>query len=136
MATDSLERVTNLLALLLEARTPLTLDQIAHDLVDQYPATDGARTMRPVPLDQGGGRRVVQPGVGLRPGQLRADARRQRLAELDAPLVEAVDAPDRALHEHDVLVERDQLAEHLRRCLLYTSPSPRDGLLSRMPSSA
>ena len=29
------------------------------------------------------------------------------------------------------------LAEHLDRlCLLYTSPSPRDGLLSRMPSSA
>ena len=23
-----------------------------------------------------------------------------------------------------------------KRCLLYTSPSPRDGLLSRMPSSA
>ena len=26
--------------------------------------------------------------------------------------------------------------EQLRGCLLYTSPSPRDGLLSRMPSSA
>ena len=26
--------------------------------------------------------------------------------------------------------------EHLKVCLLYTSPSPRDGLLSRMPSSA
>ena len=25
---------------------------------------------------------------------------------------------------------------HLYACLLYTSPSPRDGLLSRMPSSA
>ena len=25
---------------------------------------------------------------------------------------------------------------HARVCLLYTSPSPRDGLLSRMPSSA
>ena len=25
---------------------------------------------------------------------------------------------------------------HLHTCLLYTSPSPRDGLLSRMPSSA
>ena len=25
---------------------------------------------------------------------------------------------------------------HLGTCLLYTSPSPRDGLLSRMPSSA
>ena len=24
----------------------------------------------------------------------------------------------------------------VKRCLLYTSPSPRDGLLSRMPSSA
>ena len=28
------------------------------------------------------------------------------------------------------------LAEASRTCLLYTSPSPRDGLLSRMPSSA
>ena len=26
--------------------------------------------------------------------------------------------------------------EHQKFCLLYTSPSPRDGLLSRMPSSA
>ena len=26
--------------------------------------------------------------------------------------------------------------QHLKNCLLYTSPSPRDGLLSRMPSSA
>ena len=34
--------------------------------------------------------------------------------------------PSRAESEHD-LVEN---------CLLYTSPSPRDGLLSRMPSSA
>ena len=30
-------------------------------------------------------------------------------------------------HEH---------SDHIRSCLLYTSPSPRDGLLSRMPSSA
>ena len=28
------------------------------------------------------------------------------------------------------------LPEGWKRCLLYTSPSPRDGLLSRMPSSA
>ena len=27
-------------------------------------------------------------------------------------------------------------SEHRNSCLLYTSPSPRDGLLSRMPSSA
>ena len=30
--------------------------------------------------------------------------------------------------QHDEMVSKD--------CLLYTSPSPRDGLLSRMPSSA
>ena len=29
-----------------------------------------------------------------------------------------------------------QLATNSISCLLYTSPSPRDGLLSRMPSSA
>ena len=29
-----------------------------------------------------------------------------------------------------------KIAEHFKSCLLYTSPSPRDGLLSRMPSSA
>ena len=30
----------------------------------------------------------------------------------------------------------DGFGETLLACLLYTSPSPRDGLLSRMPSSA
>ena len=32
--------------------------------------------------------------------------------------------------------DREGLKETPARCLLYTSPSPRDGLLSRMPSSA
>ena len=31
---------------------------------------------------------------------------------------------------------RLQYAREITTCLLYTSPSPRDGLLSRMPSSA
>ena len=30
----------------------------------------------------------------------------------------------------------EKAAEDAENCLLYTSPSPRDGLLSRMPSSA
>ena len=34
-----------------------------------------------------------------------------------------------AMAQHDNIVET-------KGCLLYTSPSPRDGLLSRMPSSA
>ena len=42
------------------------------------------------------------------------------------------------LEDHKV---RDFIKNHpkkpqYRNCLLYTSPSPRDGLLSRMPSSA
>ena len=34
------------------------------------------------------------------------------------------------------LSDLQQNAELQKVCLLYTSPSPRDGLLSRMPSSA
>ena len=30
----------------------------------------------------------------------------------------------------------DAIGDYAKACLLYTSPSPRDGLLSRMPSSA
>lgn len=40
---DPLERLTNLLALLLETRTPLTLVQIADELQGQYPDGDAAR---------------------------------------------------------------------------------------------
>ena len=45
----------------------------------------------------------------------------------------AVEAMNREVEE----VKRKQAeAELLARCLLYTSPSPRDATLSRMPSSA
>ena len=40
---DPLERLTNLVALLLEARQPLTLEQIADALAGQYPAGETAR---------------------------------------------------------------------------------------------
>lgn len=40
--TDQLERTTNLLALLLETRMPLTLDDIVNQLRDQYPAGQSA----------------------------------------------------------------------------------------------
>ena len=33
-------------------------------------------------------------------------------------------------------VTENDVSTPVERCLLYTSPSPRDGLLSRMPSSA
>jgi predicted DNA-binding transcriptional regulator YafY len=43
MATvDALERITNLVALLLHTPAPLTLEQIGNELVGQYPAGDAA----------------------------------------------------------------------------------------------
>ena len=48
-----------------------------------------------------------------------------RLSEADAELI------DFALD-----LVSDAYADQAMVCLLYTSPSPRDGLLSRMPSSA
>jgi len=41
--TDQLERTTNLLALLLESRLPLTFDDIVHQLREQYPTNHAAR---------------------------------------------------------------------------------------------
>ena len=41
--SDPLERLTNLLALLLHTREPLTLDQIANALAGQYPEEPAAR---------------------------------------------------------------------------------------------
>ena len=38
--------------------------------------------------------------------------------------------------EEDKPTLAELLQNHINSCLLYTSPSPRDGLLSRMPSSA
>ncbi|MEZ5295240.1 MAG: hypothetical protein R2697_02885 [Ilumatobacteraceae bacterium] len=40
---DRVERLTNLLALLLETSTPLSLTQIADELVGQYPDKPNAR---------------------------------------------------------------------------------------------
>ena len=38
--------------------------------------------------------------------------------------------------EDELFARRQTEGEKAYTCLLYTSPSPRDGLLSRMPSSA
>ena len=59
-------------------------------------------------------------------------------------LVRALGSPDENIRSIAgiLLAKSGKRAEPLlqealnRRCLLYTSPSPRDGLLSRMPSSA
>ena len=43
---------------------------------------------------------------------------------------------EKVLKVFQAYLDDDPLYEVVQTCLLYTSPSPRDGLLSRMPSSA
>ena len=55
--------------------------------------------------------------------------------------IEFIDAPvsggPRGAQEGNIaIMVGGSLEQYNRICLLYTSPSPRDGLLSRMPSSA
>src|SRR6266581_1951202 len=73
--------------------------------------------------DQRVGRAVVRERGIDGAGNFRRRTLGQRLAELHAPLIEGVDVPDRALHEHAVLVECDQRAERVRR-----EPLAKDGV--------
>jgi hypothetical protein len=59
--------------------------------------------------------------VDLEPDAATAAAMQQQLEQFDAQV-----------YQHPEFSDRNNLTG----CLLYTSPSPRDGLLSRMPSSA
>src|SRR6202012_2255229 len=68
-----------------------------------------------IPADQRvGGAVVIERRLG-RAFQLWNDALGERFAELDAPLIERVDLPDRALGKDDMLVQRDELAQGRRR---------------------
>ena len=72
------------------------------------------------------------------------------IAEFDDDLAERFENQRKAMRDHDDENKLIELSEQisamgldlkkrlsaLNLCLLYTSPSPRDGLLSRMPSSA
>ena len=49
------------------------------------------------------------------------------MADEDYPVLDVVEV------EEEVAIKACEMYDY---CLLYTSPSPRDGLLSRMPSSA
>ena len=52
--------------------------------------------------------------------------------------VETVDEANKLMRAMIAIRNENSLWENIdvKTCLLYTSPSPRDGLLSRMPSSA
>ena len=49
---------------------------------------------------------------------------------------ENIDTPKTGIEEPVFIHKTAKIGKSVYICLLYTSPSPRDGLLSRMPSSA
>ena len=49
---------------------------------------------------------------------------------------EAAEAEEKSAYDVVLTAAGDKKVAVIKACLLYTSPSPRDGLLSRMPSSA
>src|SRR5664279_3472231 len=77
----------------------------------------------------------------------RTDARGVQAAEIPTVAVAQAQTEDlsrgivltaefKPFQEVDVMAKVAGYIKEIRVCLLYTSPSPRDGLLSRMPSSA
>ena len=98
----------------------------------QRSAVGPAVRLSAIAADQRVGRAVVARASGSAAlVELRDDALREHLAELDAPLVERVDVPDRALREDAVLVERDERAR-ARRASAARARSVFDG---RLPSN-
>ena len=74
-----------------------------------------------------------------RPGEGKAEGSSQRMLKEASDRLAQQDQWIKARREHinASLARLDQDFDKLLTiCLLYTSPSPRDGLLSRMPSSA
>ena len=69
--------------------------------------------MRAVELDERLGRSVLLGLCGV-VVEGRGNLLGKLLAQLNAPLVVGVDAPDRALDKRDVLVQGDELAERKR----------------------
>ena len=58
------------------------------------------------------------------------------VSQVNPPPFLVLDETDAALDEANSRKYGNMLENLSKYCLLYTSPSPRDGLLSRMPSSA
>src|SRR5665647_3456179 len=82
---------------------------------------------QPVPFDVG--RQLDPEELGRQPDD--HDVARRLVVEADRRV------GDRPEHDGELPhAVAERLAAAQRDCLLYTSPSPRDGLLSRMPSSA
>ena len=69
---------------------------------------------------------------------IKSGGKQHKVAEGEIITIEKIDAEEGSNVEFSevLAVNKEGNLQVGRPCLLYTSPSPRDGLLSRMPSSA
>src|SRR5665647_1574518 len=85
------------------------------------------------------GSSILLPARGRTPKWCSSSCRHRawELTRASASGLAAVHVIDRVVQvDRPVTVNESVKVEVVPHCLLYTSPSPRDGLLSRMPSSA
>ena len=78
---------------------------------------------------------VFDPGTNV----LYGDNAQGKTNVLEAVYVCATTKSHRGSKDKEIIrfaEDESHIKMNIRNCLLYTSPSPRDGLLSRMPSSA
>ena len=61
-----------------------------------------------------------------------------KLVVIESPYAGDIEENEKYAREcmRDAILRGEAPIDNHQTCLLYTSPSPRDGLLSRMPSSA
>ena len=127
---------------------PTSLDLVADDLklVEAKMQATG-EVFRPlsgaINVLLGAGGKRVRPALALLASKLYPSAERDKVVSLAA----AIEMLHSATLVHDDVIDGSMLrrgnptlnaswSQGATICLLYTSPSPRDGLLSRMPSSA
>ena len=83
---------------------------------------------------------ATQGAMDLGIAETRRFNKQQIIDDALSALEEGADSASRALAIRQSMeaygFTEDEIVDTISACLLYTSPSPRDGLLSRMPSSA
>ena len=96
---------------------------------------DGAEVLKALD-EQGGGPKLASLGdYGIDHHRLLDQLRILEKPVIDRQELRVKSIEKIAMERHAVVFEQ-LVEERIKICLLYTSPSPRDGLLSRMPSSA
>ena len=131
---DSLARIEEILALVEAEQRPMTEEEMAEvealkaeveGINKQEEVVEATRNLKPVQKEE---IKKVEETIMERSLEVRAQEEKLFVEALREGNVRALNAGTNGALIPETVADKI--------CLLYTSPSPRDGLLSRMPSSA